>query len=76
MLEQLEKQTKDWNFTIQLQSYISAVEKKAKAQNKNIPIDTLKWLEWANQHLDKINPLKGALPSYTDADKLLCIKVI
>ncbi len=58
MIEQLEKQTKNWNFTVQLQSYISAVENKAKAQNKIIPIDTLKWLDWANQYLDKINPLK------------------
>ncbi len=76
MIEQLEKQAKDWNFTMQLQSYILAVEEKAKAQNKNIPIDTLKWLEWANQHLNRINPLKGSLPSYTEAEKLLSIEDI
>jgi hypothetical protein len=76
MIEQLEKQAKDWNFTMQLQSYILAMEAKAKDQNKNIPIDTFKWLEWANQHLDKINPLKGALPSYTKAKKLLKIEDI
>ena len=74
MIEQLEKQTKDWNFTMQLQSYILAVEDKAKAQSENIPIDTLKWLKWANQHLNKINPLKGSLPTYTEAEELLSIE--
>ena len=73
MKEQLEKQTKNWNFTVQLQSYISAVENKAKAQNKIIPIDTLKWLDWANQYLDKINPLQGALPTYNKPEELLTI---
>lgn len=74
MIEQLEKQAKDWNFAVQLQSYISAVEDKAKAQNKTIPIDTLQWLNWAKQHLDKINPLKGSLPTYTKAEELLSIE--
>ncbi|WP_435791424.1 hypothetical protein [Clostridium sp.] len=76
MIEQLEKQAKDWNFTMQLQSYILAVEAKTKRQNEKIPRDTLKWLKWAKQHLDKTNPLKGSLPSYTEAKKLLCIKDI
>lgn len=76
MIGQLEKQTKDWNFTMQLQSYISAVEDKAKTQNENIPTDTLKWLKWATQHLDKINPLKGALPTYTSAEELISIEDI
>ena len=76
MIEQLEKQAKDWSFTVQLQSYISAVENKAKTHNENIPIDTLQWLEWAKQHLAKINPLKGSLPSYTKAEELLSIEDI
>lgn len=76
MIEQLEKQAKDWNFTMQLQSYIAAVEDKAKRKNENIPIDTLKWLEWAKQHLDKTNPLKGSLPTYTKAEELLSIEDI
>jgi len=76
MIEQLENQTKDWNFTMQLQSYIVAVEDKAKAQNKNIPINTQKWLKWANQHLNNINPLKGALPTYAKPEELLSIEDI
>ncbi len=76
MIEQLEKQAKDWHFTMQLQSYISDVEAKAKVQNRNIPIDTLKWLKWAKQHLNKINPLKGSLPSYNKAEELLSIEDI
>lgn len=76
MIEQLEKQAKDWNFTMQLQNYISAVEDKAKKQNEEIPTDTIKWIEWAKQHLDKINPLKGSLPSYTKAEELLSIEDI
>ncbi|WP_415397606.1 hypothetical protein [Sulfurimonas sp. CS5] len=76
MIEQLDKQAKDWNFTMQLQSYISAVEDNAKSQNETIPIDTLKWLKWAKQHLNKVNPLKGSLPTYTKAEELLSIEDI
>jgi len=76
MIEKLEKQAKDWNFTVQLQCYISAIEDKAKAQNNNIPIDTLEWLKWAKLHLKRINPLTGSLPTYTKAKELLGIEDI
>lgn len=77
MINQLEKQAKNWNFTIQLQSYILAVEDKAKMeQGEILTKDTRDWIKWANQHLDKINPLKGSLPYYTKAEDLLNIEDI
>ncbi|EDZ62087.1 hypothetical protein SMGD1_0205 [Sulfurimonas gotlandica GD1] len=74
MIEQLEKQAKDWNFTMQLQNYISAIDDKAKKENGGtLTKDMLKWIEWANQYLDKINPLNGSLPYYSKAEELLSI---
>jgi hypothetical protein len=60
----LERQAQMWIVAIELRKYIDAVEKKgcdrkiSGDQKKQLN----KWLVWANQHANRIDPLKGRLP--------------
>lgn len=74
MIKNLEQQANDLDFSMKLQSYISAVEDKVKSQYENIPIETMQWLDWANKYLEKINPLTDSLPTYTKAEEQLSIE--
>ncbi|WP_373072095.1 hypothetical protein [Sulfurimonas sp.] len=75
-VKELEQQVKDWHFTMQLQNYISAVEEKAKVNNEEIPLETMKWLEWARRHLDNRNPLKDGLPTYRTSEDIISFEDI
>ncbi len=72
MIARLENEVKNWHLSMQLKSYILAVEEKAKIQEGEIlSPETIAWIEWANIHLDEIDPLRGSLPSYAKAEDVL-----
>lgn len=61
----LENQAANWIKAQQLREYIFAVEKRAEFNiaNGHHVIGLEKWITWARQHADRIDPLSSGLPS-------------
>lgn len=77
ILDKLEDQVRNWNFSMQLREYIAAVESKAKKQYPAAyPKGLSAWLEWASSHADELDPLKDFLPAYIKASDLIDINNI
>jgi len=59
----IERQAEMWLKSKQLREYIEAVEEKA---GRKVLLENEqqleKWLTWAKDHADRIDPLKGPLP--------------
>jgi hypothetical protein len=64
----LEKQAEQWAKSQQLREYIQAVQRTASAQkcSNDFQKQIERWLSWAREHADRIDPLKKGLPFKDD----------
>jgi hypothetical protein len=60
----LEEQADRWLKSKQLREYIGAVEKAVSKRgvSEDIKGQFEKWIVWANNHADRIDPLQNGLP--------------
>ncbi|MDD5677010.1 MAG: hypothetical protein PHW60_03335 [Kiritimatiellae bacterium] len=67
-IDELSKQAKNWQASQKLREYIIAVRANAMTHGKNIDSgsDLGKWLEWAKQQADRLDPLVESPPSILD----------
>lgn len=77
-LQRLLNQTENWHRSKQIREYIQAVKDDAIRNNGGIePGSELdKWLTWANQQADHLDPLLESRPSIPDKDKRTIFSLI
>jgi hypothetical protein len=61
-ISQLERDSNRWQISQKIRAYAAAVEHQAK-QSGPLPDDKQKWLEWAREHADRMDPLCESKPS-------------
>ena len=69
-VNRLEKDALDWQRSQKIREYIDTVEKDDKVTKDE---DFEKWVTWANQQADRLDPLAESLPSILDEKEKYCI---
>jgi len=66
-VKQLQKDADAWNAAEALRRYITAVEAQVNLSGAEMPIkDVPRWVRWAREQADRIDPLKKSPPSILD----------
>jgi hypothetical protein len=66
----LENGLEQYSRYLKLRGYLYAVREEALTRVDSIALDSeiAKWLSWAEQHIESVNPLKGELPVFSVGD--------